>query len=49
MIFSQWLTLRLNGRKWAVAKVRRGRVMDKYELVLLPREFEALKQEFAAL
>lgn len=48
MTFSEWLNLRLNGRSWAVSKARRGRVMDKYEVVFTQRQFTALKVEFEA-
>lgn len=49
MTFTQWLRLRLNGRTWCVAKVRRGRVTQKYEVVLLQREYDALRAEFDAI
>lgn len=34
------------GESWAVAKQRRGPVMEQYDAVLLPREYEALWREF---
>lgn len=46
MTFLEFMHRRFNGRIWAVAKVRRGRVMRKYDVVLLPREFRALVAEF---
>jgi hypothetical protein len=49
MSMIEFMRRRLNGRTWAVAKVRRGRVMRKYDVVLLPREWETLKAEYAAL
>jgi hypothetical protein len=47
--FADFVSERVNSRKWCVAKQRRGRVMQKYEVVILEKEFAALEQEFQAL
>jgi len=42
----EFITAVLGTDKWAVSQVRRGRVMEKYDRVLLPREYAALKAQF---
>ena len=49
MTFLDYVAEKAGTRNWAVAHVRRGRVLKKYEHVFTRKQFDQIEREWAAL